>query len=110
MKTAIPIKKEIGIFVEPIFKLIDFQKLTPKFYKGPDPLVNNCQDLNFTHEITNNEIEMLEIDEKLPQKRIGEYESNRIRSIINDTFPFHFLIEIEKCYLGKYYREKRSRN
>ena len=32
------------------------------------------------------------------KKKLDEFESNRIRSIINDTFPFHFLIEIEKCY------------
>ena len=96
--TAIPVKKEIGKFVEPRFKLIDFKKIAPKFYKGAESSGTNSQDLNFTHEITNSEIEMLEIDEKLPQKRIEEFESNRIRSIINDTFPFHFLIEIEKCY------------
>ena len=30
--TAIPIKKEIGKFVEPRFKLKAFQKLAPKFY------------------------------------------------------------------------------
>ena len=96
--TAIPMKKEIGKFVEPRFKLADFKKIAPKFYKGGEPSGTSSQDLNFTHEITNSEIEMLEIDEKLPQKKLEEFESNRIRSIISDTFPFHFLLEIEKCY------------
>ena len=52
----------------------------------------------FSHEITNSEIEMLEIDEKLPQKKLEQLEASRIRNSINDTFPFHFLLEIEKCY------------
>ena len=94
--TAIPIKKEIGKFVEPRFKLKAFQKLAPKFYKGTDILGNMSQ--NFSHEITNSEIEMLEIDEKLPQKKLEQLETNRIRSLINESFPFHFLVEIEKCY------------
>ena len=94
--TAIPIKKEIGKFVEPRFKLKAFQKLAPKFYKGTDVLGNMSQ--NFSHEITNSEIEMLEIDEKLPQKKLEQLETNRIRSLINESFPFHFLVEIEKCY------------
>jgi len=94
--TAIPIKKEICKFIEPRFKLKAFQQLAPKFYKSPDSLGTISQ--NFSHEITNSEIEMLEIDEKLPQKKLEELETNRIRHIINDTFPFHFLLEIEKCY------------
>ena len=53
---------------------------------------------NFSHEITNSEIEMLEIDEKLPQKKLEQLETSRIRSLINESFPFHFLVEIEKCY------------
>ena len=94
--TAIPIKKEISKFIEPRFKLIAFQKLAPKFYKGGEMSGNIPQ--AFSHEITNSEIEMLEIDEKLPQKKLEQLEENRIKNIINDSFPFHFLSEIEKCY------------
>ena len=94
--TSIPIKKEIGKFVEPRFKLNAFQQLAPKFYKGADMSGNMSQ--VFSHEITNSEIEMLEIDEKLPQKKLEQLEASRIRNSINDTFPFHFLLEIEKCY------------
>ena len=94
--TAIPIKKEIGKFVEPRFKLNTFQKLAPKFYKSQDISGNLSQVLS--HEITNSEIEMLEIDEKLPQEKLEKLEERRIRCIINDSFPFHFLIEIERCY------------
>ena len=93
---AIHIKREIGKYVEPRFKLKKFQKLTPKFYKNPDLSGNLSQ--AFSHEITNSEIEMLEIDEKLPIKKFEQLESNRIRILINETFPFHFLVEIEKCY------------
>ena len=94
--TAIPIKKEIGKYVEPRFKLKEFQKLAPKFYKNSD-LSGNLSKI-FSHEITISEIEMLEIDEKLPMKKFEQLETNRIRSLIDETFPFHFLIEIEKCY------------
>jgi len=94
--TSIPIKKEIGKFVEPRFKLNAFQQLAPKFYKGADMSGNMSQ--VFSHEITNSEIEMLEIDEKLPQKKLEQLEASRIRNSINETFPFHFLLEIEKCY------------
>ena len=94
--TSIPIKKEIGKFVEPRFKLNAFQQLAPKFYRGADMSGNMSQ--VFSHEITNSEIEMLEIDEKLPQKKLEQLEASRIRNSINDTFPFHFLLEIEKYY------------
>ena len=94
--TAIPIKKEIGKFVEPRFKLKAFQQLAPKFYKGAD--MSGTLSQVFSHEITNSEIEMFEIDEKLPQKKLEQIEMNRIRNSINESFPFHFLIDIEKCY------------
>ena len=94
--TSIPIKKEIGKYVEPRFKLKAFQQLSPKFYKGVDMSGNLSQ--IFSHEITNSEFEMWEIDEKLPQKKLEKLEEKRIRNSINISFPFHFLIEIEKCY------------
>ena len=94
--TSIKIKKEVGKYAEPRFKIKSFQKLAPKFCKGVDMSSNLSQ--NFSHQITNSEIEMLEIDEKLPQIKYEQLEMNRITSIINESFPFHFLVEIEKCY------------
>ena len=94
--TSIKIKKEVGKYAEPRFKIKSFQKLAPKFHKGVDIPPNLSQ--NFSHQITNIEIEMYEIDEKLPQIKYEQLEMNRITNIINDSFPFHFLVEIEKCY------------
>jgi len=94
--TSIKIKKEVGKYAEPRFKIKSFQKLAPKFHKGVDIPPNLSQ--NFSHQITNSEIEMYEIDEKLPQIKYEQLEMNRITNIINDSFPFHFLVEIEKCY------------
>ena len=93
---AIPIKKEIGKFIEPRFKLKAFQQLAPKFHKSGD--MSGTISQYSSHEITNSEIEMLEIDEKVPQKKLEELETNRNRNIINNNFPFHFLLDIEKCY------------
>ena len=67
--TAIKMNKDIRKYGEPRFKLSPFEKLAPKFYKGSDISGNLSQ--NFSHEITTSEIEMLEIDEKLPQKKNG---------------------------------------
>ena len=95
---TIPIKREIKKFIEPRFKLANFIKLDPKFNKSieiynSEMLSNDC-----LHEITKSEIELMETDEKLPLKKLEQMETNRIRSIIDEKFPFHFLIEIEKCY------------
>ena len=108
--TAIPINKEIGKYVEPRFKLKEFQKLDPKFYKNSD-LSGNLSKI-FSHEITFSELELLEIDEKLPMKKFEQLETNRIRSLIDETFPFHFLIEIEKCYqeISKDLRGNKNKN
>ena len=98
IKNSIPIKKEIGKFAEPRFKISHFEKLLPKFYKPVD-ISSSGLSQSSNHEITNSEIEILEIDEKLPQKKLDLIESRRnIEKSINNTFPFHFLIEIEKCY------------
>ena len=108
--TSIPIKKEIGKFVEPRFKLKAFQQLSPKFYKSVDMSGNLSQ--VFSHEITNSEFEMWEIDEKLPQKKLEKLEEKRIRNSINISFPFHFLIEIEKCYqeISKDLKSNKNKN
>ena len=92
-----PINKDIGKFAEPRFKINNFEKLSPKFYKSIE--VPNCfGSQSIFHEITNSEIESMEIDEQVPQKKIDQLESNRLNYKINNIFPFHFLIEIEKCY------------
>ena len=98
LKNSFPINKEVGKFAEPRFKIAHFEKLLPKFYKSLD-ILSSVASKGPNHEITNSEIEMLEIDEKLPQKKLDQIESRRTNDkIISNTFPFHFLIEIEKCY------------
>ena len=97
IQNPIPIKKEIGKMAEPRFKISSFEKLLPKFYKSLD-ITSSLVSQNSYHEITNSEIEMLQIDEKLPQKKLDQIESRRLNKKITNTFPFHFLIEIEKCY------------
>ena len=98
LKNSIPIKKEIGKMAEPRFKMCHFEKLLPKFYKSID-ISSSVASQASNHEITNSEIEMLEFDEKIPQKKLDQIESRRNNDMkINNTFPFHFLIEIEKCY------------
>jgi Dullard-like phosphatase family protein len=98
LKNSFPINKEVGKFAEPRFKITHFEKLLPKFYKSID-ILSSVASKGPSHEITNSEIEMLEIDEKLPQKKLDQIESRRANDkIITNTFPFHFLIEIEKCY------------
>ena len=96
--TSIPVCKEIVKYIEPRFKLANFQKLDPKFNKSTDNNASGIFSQNYSHDITKSEMEFMEIDEKLPLKKLEQMESNRIRSIINENFPFHFLIEIEKCY------------
>ena len=98
LKNSIPIQKEIGKMAESRFKVAHFQKLLPKFSKSID-IASSISSKLSNHEITNSEIEMLEIDEKLPQKKLDQIESKRYdNNIINNKFPFHFLNEIEKCY------------
>jgi Dullard-like phosphatase family protein len=55
---------------------------------------------------------MWEIDEKLPQKKLEKLEEKRIRNSINISFPFHFLIEIEKCYqeISKDLKSNKNKN
>ena len=55
---------------------------------------------------------MMEIDEKLPMKKLEQLETNRIRSAIDENFPFHFLIEIQKCYqeISKDLKNNKNKN
>ena len=45
-----------------------------------------------------NDIEMLEIDEKVPQEKINQIEERRNRLNIYKNFPFNYFFEQEKCY------------
>ena len=108
---TIPIKKEIIKYAEPRLKLANFAKLAPKFRVGENNSSGNLSQ-NSSHEITQSEIEMMEIDEKLPMKKLEQLETNRIRSAIDENFPFHFLIEIQKCYqeISKDLKNNKNKN
>ena len=95
---TIPMKKEMLKFMEPRFKLANFIKLDPKFNKSIEINSLGIMSPDYSHDITKSEIEMMEIDEKLPIKKLEQMETNRIKSLITENFPFHFLMEIEKCY------------
>ena len=106
----IHIKKELIKYIEPRVKITNFAKIAPKFYKNGE--TNSSGNLNASHEITKSEIEMMEIDEKLPLKKLEQYENKRIGSIIDEKFPFHFLIEIQKCYqeISKDLKNNKNKN
>ena len=107
----IPIKKYVIKYMEPRCKLTNFIKLDPKFNKSIE-LNSSGMTQSFSHEITKSEIEMMEIDEKLPIKKLEQIESSRIRTLINENFPFHFLMEIEKFYqeLSKDLKINKNKN
>ena len=106
----IHIKKELIKYIEPRVKITNFAKIAPKFHKNGE--TNSSGNLNASHEITKSEIEMMEIDEKLPLKKLEQYENKRIGSIIDEKFPFHFLIEIQKCYqeISKDLKNNKNKN
>ena len=92
--SIITVNKSIAKFVEPRFKIKEFQKLAPKFLKSNEISCTVSQILNQdTHEI-----EMLEIDEKLPQEKLNQIEERRNKINIYQNFPFNFFFEQEKCY------------
>ena len=92
--TSIPVNKSIAKFVEPRFKIKEFQKLAPKFLKSAEISCTVSQILNQdTHEI-----EMLEIDEKLPQEKLNQIEERRNKINIYKNFPFNYFFQQEKCY------------
>ena len=109
---TIHIKKEMIKYIEPRVKLTNFGKLPPKFNRGDENNSSGNLLQNSSHEITQSEIEMLEIDEKLPLKKLEQFETNRIRSVIDENFPFHFLIEIQKCYqeISKDLKNNKNKN
>ena len=75
-------------------RIDEFKKILPKFTIP----INGQEDKIFDHKITNSEFEMMETDEKLPQKDIDEIGTKRNEFDISNTFPFQFFVEKEKCY------------
>ena len=92
--TSIPIKKSISQFIEPRFKIIEFQKLAPKFLKSAE---NTCTVSQILNQDTN-DIALLEIDEKIPQEKIDQIEERKNKVNIYKNFPFNYFFEQEKCY------------
>ena len=106
--TSIPVDKSIAKFVEPRFKIKEFQKLAPKFLKSNE---SNCSVSQILNQDTN-DIEMLEIDEKLPQEKLNEIEKIRNKLNIYKNFPFNYFFEQEKCYqeLSKDFKSNGIKN
>ena len=106
--TSIPVDKSIAKFVEPRFKIKEFQKLAPKFLKSNE---SNCSVSQILNQDTN-DIEMLEIDEKLPQEKLNEIEKIRNKLNIYKNFPFNYFFEQEKCYqeLSKDFKSNGKKN
>ena len=94
---SIQVEKNIIIYGEPKTKINEFKKLSPKFMISID-LPNSLDNNFYNHQVTTSEIEMLKIDEKLPQENLNQIESKRNELRITNIFPFHFFIEKEKCY------------
>ena len=110
---SIQVEKHLIQYYEPKTKINEFKKLSPKFkisIEAPNTLLDDWND-NY-HQITTSEIEMLKIDEKLPQKNLDQIESKRYEMIITNTFPFHLILQKEKCYqdLLKDLKGNKSKN
>ena len=109
-KTKISVNKSIAKHVEPRFKIIEFQKLAPKFLKTAENSITVSQLLN--QDTFSNDIEMLEIDEKLPQEKLNQISERRNRINIYKNFPFNYFFEQEKCYqeLSKDFKSNGTKN
>ena len=92
--TSIPIKKSISKYIEPRFKIKEFQKLAPKFLKSSE---NTCTVSQILNQDTN-DIELLKIDEKIPQEKLNQIEERKNKVNIYKNFPFNYFFEQEKCY------------
>ena len=105
---SIPVNKSIAKFVEPRFKIKEFQKLAPKFLKSTEISVSLSQILNQDF----NYIEMLEIDEKVPQEKLDQIEKRRNKVNIYNNFPFNYFFEQEKSYqeLSKDFKSNGAKN
>ena len=93
---SIRIKKSLSKFIEPKVKIKKFQQISPKFGRS---IENNCTVSQILSEdISAEDIEMLEIDEKLPQEKLDKIEEIRTKINIYENFPFNYFYEIGKCY------------
>jgi len=108
--TSIFFNKSIAKHVEPRFKIIEFQKLAPKFLKVSENTITVSQ--IFSQDMNTNDFEMLEIDEKLPQEKFNEIEQRRNKLNIYKNFPFNYFFEQEKCYqeLSKDFKSNGKKN
>ena len=50
------------------------------------------------HIITENELDFLETEEKIPQIEIDEIEKNKKMYYIQPSFPYNIILDIEKIY------------
>jgi len=91
---SIYVNKNLANQVESRFKLIEFQKLSPKFLKTAESSCTASQILN--QDTYTNDIEMLEIDGKLPQAKLNQNEERINRVNIYKNFPYHYFFEQEK--------------
>ena len=84
--------------VTQLLRINNFEKISPKF----NPSSNIESDLNIEkmgHQITPSDLEQLKIEENISIKRMEQIESKSTNNVkISNSFPFHFLNEIEKCY------------
>ena len=101
------VNKDLGKYGEPKLKIKEFLKLAPKFSQNLNS-PGESTDFKGDHNITISELEILETDEKLPQKKIEQYTKyfennnklkiNNVSNDVNNPKLFNFLFEQEKCY------------
>ena len=120
---TISVSKELAKYGEPKFQRKVFLKIAPKFSSINDNnninnkinlndeynTCNNHNNISSHHKYTNSELELLEIDEKIPQQKIEKITNNILENKKNekneDIFSnkdilliFNYLLNIEKCY------------
>jgi len=108
--STISVKKSIAGQIEPRFKIVEFQKLAPKFLKSAENSITASQILNQDTYINDNEL--LEIDEKLPQEKLNQIKEKVNKLNIYKNFPFNYFFDKEKCYeeLSKDFKSNGIKN
>ena len=108
--TKISVKRSFAGQIEPRFKIVEFQKLAPKFLKSAENSITASQILNQDTYINNNEL--LEIDEKLPQEKLNQIKERINKLNIYKNFPFNYFFDKEKCYeeLSKDFKSNGIKN
>ena len=82
-------------------KIKNFKKISPKFdiINNQKENTNNENIESLYNSVSESDIEMLQIEENISIKNMEQIELKTINyNKIGNNFPFHFLIEIEKCY------------